>query len=54
MVSLLFTQEIGLKIITVLWKVLSNHVKGKRELYILYKNTNNLQVKIITNNTVQS
>lgn len=28
--------------------------KRKRGLYILYKNTNNLQVKIITNNTVQS
>jgi len=27
--------------------------KRRRELYILYKNTNNLQVKIITNYTVQ-
>jgi len=28
--------------------------KRKRELYILYENTNNLQVKIITNNALQS
>lgn len=28
--------------------------KRKRELYILYDNTNNLQIKIITHNAVQS